>query len=231
MELNKVYRWDCLLVMKEIPDKSVDLLLTDPPYLHIKWWMKSPWLNKWCRSDNSNTVENMSDFGENEINMFLDTSYTKLKTMNMYIFCSKLQIPYYLNRALKNKYNYDLLIRDKDFTWIISRKFYANNSEYIIRIYDKWLNRLEDNMLYQKIQRHKRPTNKVHESEKPIKLLENYIILSTNEWDTILDPFAGSGTTCIAAKNLWRNFIGIEKEQYYVDISNQRLVYTTISLF
>lgn len=231
IELNKIYCWDYLEVIKQIPDKSIDLVLTDPPYLHVKWWMKSLWLNKWCRANNSNTVINMSDFWEKEIFKFLNIIDKKLKIMNSYIFCSKLQIPYYLNWAVEKKYNFDILIRDKDFTWIISRKFFANNSEYIIRIYKKWLNRFEDNIIYQKIQKFKRPINKLHESEKPIKLLENYIKLSSNEWDIILDPFAWSWTTWIACKNTNRNYILIEKEQKYVDIANNRLKNTIVSLF
>ena len=128
---------DCLELMKDIPDKSIDLLLTDPPYLHIKGGMKSKGLNKGCRNASSNVVSNMSDFNKEKIYNFLDTVKSKMKEINMYIFSSKLQVPYYLNWALENKCQFDILIWDKDFTGIISRKFFANNNEYIIRIYKK----------------------------------------------------------------------------------------------
>ena len=214
---------DCLEFMKDIPDKSIDLLITDPPYLHIKGGMKSKGLNKGCREANSNVVKNMSDFGEKSIYRFLDTAKPKMKEINMYIFSSKLQVPYYLNWALENKSQFDILVWDKDFKGIISRKFFANNSEYIVRIYKKGLNRLEDNMLYQKIHKFKRPTEKMHEAQKPVELLERFIKLSSNENDVILDPFMGSGSTGVACINTNRNFIGIELDENYYKIACERI--------
>ena len=114
---------DCLELVKDIPDKSVDLLLTDPPYLHIKGGCKSKVFNKGVRDSESKVVSDMSDFGEIEINEFLDTVKPKMKVFNAYIFCSKLQIPYYLNWALRNKYQFDMLIWDKMNYGLISRKF------------------------------------------------------------------------------------------------------------
>ncbi len=72
---------------------------------------------------------------------------------------------------------------------------------------------------------------KVHPTQKP-KLLFEWILENYSEkWMTILDPFLWSWTTAIACKELWRNYIGIEKEQKYVDIANKRLATTTVSLF
>lgn len=62
-----------------------------------------------------------------------------------------------------------------------------------------------------------------HITPKPIDLIENILKHSTNENDLVLDCFMGSGTTAIACKNTNRNFIGIEQEQKYVDITNERL--------
>lgn len=66
-------------------------------------------------------------------------------------------------------------------------------------------------------------SNKYHEAQFPIELAERVIKLFTCENDLVLDPFVGSGTTAIAAKNLNRNFIGIEKERQYVDLANTNL--------
>ena len=215
---------DCLELVKDIPDKSVDLLLTDPPYLHIKGGCKSKGLNKGVRDTKSKVVSNMSDFGEKEINEFLDIVKPKMKIFNAYIFCSKLQIPYYLNWALKNKCQFDVLIWDKDFTGIISRKFFAPNIEYIIRIYKKGLNQLDESKYYQKIKQYKRPKNKVHEAEKPVELLKEFIMLSSNNEDIILDMFMGSGTTGQAVLEVGnRKFIGIEKDETYFNIAKVRI--------
>ena len=65
--------------------------------------------------------------------------------------------------------------------------------------------------------------NKLHPTEKPIGLIELYVKNSSKIGDTILDPFAGSGTTLVACKNLNRNGIGFEKEQKYIDTIKNRL--------
>lgn len=61
-----------------------------------------------------------------------------------------------------------------------------------------------------------------HPTQKPMNILEKIILASTDEGDIILDPFNGSGTTGIAANKLKRNYIGIEKEKEYIDITIKR---------
>lgn len=70
-----------------------------------------------------------------------------------------------------------------------------------------------------------------HPTQKPVRLMSNIIEEFSNENDLILDPFAGSGTTGVAAKNLKRNYILIEKEPKYVEIARQRISATTGLLF
>lgn len=65
--------------------------------------------------------------------------------------------------------------------------------------------------------------NKDHEAQFPVELVERVIRLYTDEGDTILDPFMGSGTTAIAAIRTGRKYIGIEKEQKYVDLANKKI--------
>lgn len=62
-----------------------------------------------------------------------------------------------------------------------------------------------------------------HPTQKPLEILERIILASTNEGDTVLDPFNGSGTTGVAAKKLKRKYIGIELEKEYIDLSIRRL--------
>lgn len=68
-----------------------------------------------------------------------------------------------------------------------------------------------------------KPEGNHHPTVKPLKLMSYLITLFSREGDTILDPFVGSGTTCLAAKNLKRKYIGIEREQEYVEIAKARL--------
>lgn len=65
----------------------------------------------------------------------------------------------------------------------------------------------------------------LHPTQKPIELIEYLIKTYTNEGDVVLDNCMGSGTTCLAAKNLNRHYIGIEKEEKYFNIAKERLNY------
>lgn len=67
------------------------------------------------------------------------------------------------------------------------------------------------------------PMKNHHPTVKPLKLMSYLITLGSRKGDTILDPFVGSGTTCLAAKNLDRKYIGIEREEEYVKIAEARL--------
>ena len=71
----------------------------------------------------------------------------------------------------------------------------------------------------------------VHPTQKPIALMEYLIKTYTNENETVLDFTMGSGTTGVAAKNLNRNFIGIEQDQKYFNIAEQRIKETEFKLF
>ena len=62
-----------------------------------------------------------------------------------------------------------------------------------------------------------------HPTQKPLKLMQWCLEKYSDEGMSVLDPFMGSGTTCVACKKLGRNFIGIEKEPAYVEISKKRL--------
>ena len=70
--------------------------------------------------------------------------------------------------------------------------------------------------------------SKLHPTEKNHDLLKELILDNSDEEDLILDPCCGSGSHCLNAKELNRNFIGIEKEQEYVDIANKRLSQKTL---
>ena len=74
-----------------------------------------------------------------------------------------------------------------------------------------------------KSEKNKGPDANNHPTVKPLKLMRYLITLTTREGDTVLDPFVGSGTTCVAAKELNREYIGIDREAEYVENANARL--------
>ena len=236
MELNKIYNEDCLVGMKRIPDKSVDLIITDPPYEHVKGGMKSKKYNVGTWKSDSYMNAKMSDFKKKDIFNFLDVSIAKMNKVNMYIFCSKLQLAHYFDYLNKNKkLKYDLLVWDKssddDKYSMKSSKFFTQDIEYIVRIYESGvsLNKVwneektkSDSRYYMKRQKFKQPKGK-HGTMKPVELIERFIELSSNENDIILDGFMGSGTTAIAAMNTNRQYIGFELDEYYYNVAMKRL--------
>ena len=236
MELNKIYNEDCLEGMKRIEDNSVDLIIIDPPYEHVKGGMKSKKYNVGTWKADSYMNVKMSDFKKENIFNFLDASITKMKKVNMYIFCSKLQLAHYFDYLNKNKkLKYDLLVWDKssddDKYSMKSSKFFTQDIEYIVRIYESGvsLNKVwneertkSDSRYYMKRQKFKQPKGK-HGTMKPVGLIERFIELSSNENDIIFDGFMGSGTTAIACLNTNRNYIGFELDEEYYKASLERI--------
>lgn len=236
----KLLQGDCLELMEKTPEKSIDLIVADPPYLHVKGGMKSKRFNVgrvW--SADSRMVTEMSDFDKKEIFKFLDASLRVLKKANLYSFCSKLQLIHYFeyiseynagapkSRALK----YDLLIWDKLDNRMMSSKFHASDIEYVVRIYEPGvsLNKVwdedgkkSDSDHYMKLQSFKKPIGE-HTTQKPVELIKRLVRISSRENDLVLDPFMGSGTTGVACKDLGRNFIGMELDEEYFKIAKDRI--------
>ena len=234
LELNKVHLWDCLELMKLMPDKSIDLVLTDPPYefiskKHTWWWIYAPW--------NKKHLDELND----SFWMTFDPKYLlqeikrTCKSFNAYIWTNKSLLLDYIKFAVENWYKRDLLIWIKDnpvpaFNWK-----YLNDKEYCIYIKESWSTfntikwEYERYFTYYKNSIWNREFE--HPTVKPVFMIQRQLEISSNEWDIVLDPFLWSWTTAVACKSLNRNWIWIEKEPKYVDIANKRLANTTISLF
>ena len=236
--MNKIdlLQGDCLELLKDIPDESIDAVITDPPYEHVTGGMKSKTYNVGSWKANSYMNTKMSQFKHDDVFKFLDTVIPKMKKVNMYIFCSKLQLASYFDYLNKhNKLKFDLLIWDKsseDGKYTMkSSKFYTQDLEYVVRIYQSGVSlhkvwnedhTKSDSSYYMKRQHYIQPRG-LHESQKPVELLQKYLLTSTNENETVLDPFMGSGSTGVACVNTGRNFIGMELEEKYFDIAKERI--------
>ena len=241
----ELYNGNCLEIMKQIPDGSVDLCITDPPYWHKKSPGKPYSQRHQCNTDSkfSNSslynydctmIKNMSDFDDKCINDFMTMLVPKMKIMNAYIFCSETQVPYYTMWAENNGYMFSILVWEKPLS-IINKNRFSQNLEYIIRIYDYGtaLNKLPQNEFYNRVKKAK-PINgskKVHPTEKPVSIISEFVLLNSNENDTVLDPFMGSGSTGVACMTANRHFIGIELDQNYFNIAKNRIQSATIKLF
>lgn len=212
---NQVIQGDCLIEMQKIPDNSVDLIITDPPY-GIN-------LSKGYKKDGDRIL---GDDGFS-VMFFLDDILKEYKRIlkpdsAVYIFTRFDVFPYWWLKCKNYFYTKNCITWAKGggFTGDLNGN-YGNNSEMIIYLTNgkhKLREKREGNVWFI-------PKVKLeyHETQKPVSLLEKIILHSSDEGQVVLDPFAGSGTTGVAARNLKRNFILIEKEPEYVDIINKRL--------
>ena len=212
LELNKIYCADCLELMKQIPDKSIDLVLTDPPY--------GIWIKGKVGGEKLAKVTDYWDFNN------WDNDIPSKQYFNEMIRISKHCIIFWGNYFIENLTNSSCwIVWDKDNTWNFAdcELAWTNFDTAVRKIKIRWNWMLQDDMKNKEI--------RYHPTQKPVDLFKWILEHYSEKWQTILDPFLWSWTTAVACKEMWRNFIGIEKEQKYVDIANKRLATTTISLF
>lgn len=222
IEIDNIYNIDCLEGLKQIADKSIDLVVTDPPYEFVSGGMKNPKWNIGKMKADSYMITKMASFKEPDVRALLDALVPKFKHgYNAYFFCSEMQIVYYLKWAQEHKLRYNMLIWDRLVDSIISKKFYRSHIDYIVRIYGDG-NSLRDNgdippmRFYSKIKQGSQGKTTKHETEKNVSVISELILASSDKGDLILDPFMGSATTAIACRKTDRHYIGFEiNEEYY----------------
>ena len=148
-----------------------------------------------------------------------------MKKTNIYIFCNKNQLPKYLE-FYKDK-NFDVLVWNKTNPIPTVNNKYLSDLEYIVFAKEdgvKMYNTYEtSSKLFQTTVNKSDKDKYKHPTIKPLKIIKNLIVNSSNKGDIVLDCFSGSGTTCVAAKELGRQFIGIEIDPEYHRISLDRL--------
>lgn len=221
---------DCLELMKDIPDNSIDLVVIDPPYDFMskhysfgKTYAGAGAFGTLSRTyhkelDDSNIITGINEDVLKEL-------IRVQKKVNIYIWCSKEQILKYMN--FFKDYNMDLLTWHKTNPVPTCSNKYLSDTEYILFFREKGVKIYGTYATKKKY--YVTPTNKEdkklykHPTIKPLEIIENLIINSSQENDTILDCFMGSGTTGVACKELNRNFIGIELDKDYFNIAKERI--------
>lgn len=215
MKLNTIIQGDCLEVMKNIPDKSVDLVIADPPYgVNYDGGVTNDIKReKLVNDDTADLYQKIYP----EIYRILKDDGTA------YIFYASgyekevFPIPLFSQ--------YEVLIRFKtNATFGAANARYKQDYEPILYLRKKGGSKWRGNTKQRMVWFEKRnPKNIFHPTQKPIDVISRMILNSTDENDIILDPFLGSGTTAVACKQLNRNYIGIELSGEYCDIAKQRL--------
>jgi len=238
MELNQVICGDCLEVMKDIPDKSIDMIFTSPPYnmrtriRNGKYTTREKsehFSKKYSNFDDALPIDEFYDFHKKCINEMLRIS--KIVIYNFQIVTGSKEAFFKIIGDFSKDIK-DIIIWDKGFGQPAMHEKVLNSSYEFILIMedDKKCGRVIQNSTFkrgelQNILRINRVNSKIkgHSAVFPLKLAETIIKNFSNENDTVLDCFAGSGTTAIACINLNRNYILIEKEPKYVNIIRERL--------
>ena len=222
MEIDTIYNMDCLEGMKMIPDGSVDCIVTDPPYIVIQ-----PGRGAGAFGPNTRKFhEQLNDIADGISDAFLDEMVRVCKLPNIYMFCSKEQLPQFLNYAVSHGLSFDVLTWHKTNPVPTCYNKYLSDTEYIVFMRKKapLLGTYETKKKWFLTEVNKEDKELWgHPTCKPVHIVETFIINSSNEGDTILDPFMGSGTTAIAAIREKRHFIGFELNAEYYEKAMKRI--------
>lgn len=222
LEINKIYNMDCLEGMKLIPDNSIDLVVTDPPYI-----IETQGAGIYKQADKQ-YVKELNSINDGFSDNILDELCRVMKKINIYLFCSQKQIIPLLEYFVKDKKcNYNILCWHKTNPVPACGNKYLTDTEFILFFREKGVKingsfntkftyyitplNLKDKKKYK------------HPTIKPVDILQNLIINSCKENGIVLDPFIGSGSTAVACINTNRNYIGFEINDTYCDIANKRI--------
>lgn len=203
---------DCLEVMSEIATGGVDLVVTDPPY--------GISLTPQRENGKFKNTKVLNDDNLDWLDEWVNEIYRVSKNI-VCIFCGWQKVDVF-KQALEKKFICkNILVWNKD--WFGMGNNYRPNYELCILCCKTNLKTKSNNKSNILTYRRLSPTKMLHSCEKPVALLEDLIYELSNEGDVVLDCFMGSGSTGEAAKNLNRNFIGIELDEKYFNIAKERL--------
>ena len=204
--MNEIICADCLEVLKSMPDKSVDLVLTDPPY----GIGEAAGKNK-----SRGLLAKPRDYGDEAWDNAIPTQeyFDEMRrvSLNQIIFGGN-----YFAEYLGNSSCWVVWDKDNGATDFADCELAWTSFDTAVRKFRfRWNGMLQEDMAHKEVRQH--PT------QKPVELMRWCLDKYSNEGDIILDPFAGSGTTCVAAKILGRKYIGIEISPVYAEIARKRV--------
>lgn len=234
--INKIYAGDALKKIKYVKDNSIDLILTDPPY-NLGLFMKNRSTNLSALRENHFSGKKWDDLEEsvwikNMELLFQEFSRVLKKGGSIIVFMAIIKLESIIKIAEKNKFYYKTtgiwhkknpMPRNKDLHFINSTEPWL----YFTNITKTGVFNNKNKTVHDFFESGLTPSSEKkhggHPTQKPIALMDHLISLLSNEGDTILDPFMGSGSTGVSSKKLKRNFVGIELDEDYVEISKKRI--------
>lgn len=237
----QLYQGDCLEVMKNIPDKSVDLVLTDPPYgtTACKWDSVIPLEPMWkelkriIKKNGAIVLFGAEPFSSqlrlSNLDWFkYDWIWEKSKCGSAFTSKYRPQSKHEIISVFgKGRVNYYPQMEEGEpykRTRKVNNGDKPNNHKLGVTSESETVNtgyRYPSTVQF--FQQRWRRQDQVHPTQKPVALMEYLIKTYSNEGDVVLDFCAGSGTTGVAAKNLNRDFIGIEMDEGYFKVAKERI--------
>lgn len=210
--IGKIINADCMDILKQLPDKCIDLVLTDPPYGMD--YQSSRRTDKYNKIDGDNDLKWLPAFLE-------ELKRVSKQNSIWYIFCSWHKVDVFKQELEKVKNIKNILIWNKNnFGSGDLLCDFAPKYEMIIFCND---NKKLNGKRIPNVLNFAKTDNSLHPTQKPVDLFGCLIDKATQENDIVLDCFSGSGTTAIACHNLKRRFICIEKDVEYFAKSCERL--------
>lgn len=234
---SRVLNSDCLFALKQIPNSSIDLVITDPPY-NLGNFMRSRGTNMGKMRDNYFAYSGWDDLDFDEwceqMDLFLGECHRVLKVRGtLLIFMSVIKAETIINLAQKHKFYYKTV-----GIWHKTNPMPRNMNLQFVNSTESWLyfvngdttgtfnnekKMIHDFIESSTISNSERKLGR-HPTQKPLAIMKHFIKILSNENDTVLDPFMGSGSTGVACELLNRKFIGIEINTDYFNIACKRIV-------
>jgi len=220
----KLLQGDCLELMKDIEDSSIDLILTDPPYVFDNHGGGNKQRELTRKLEDKHIQPFSNGFDINSV--FVEFERV-MKSMNALIFCSNKQVSSIMSYWEQRKYSTTLLIWQKPNPIPFCNGKHVSEVEFIVYVRGKkvFFNNDVSMAEKKKVLLYPAPSSKkrLHPCEKPIPLLTHLLNIHSQKNDVVLDCFMGAGSTGIACLNTNRQFIGIELDQTYFEIANKRI--------
>jgi len=227
---------DCLNYMSAMDDESVDLIVTDPPYLmDYKTGRRNGKPNKYDVNKDpvqhkfETTIEGDDD--PELISKYIAECYRIMKPDTaMYMFCNSNKVAYFVTELEKYFSIRNIIVWVKNnHTAGDLRYAFGKKHEFIILVNKGEApiqgKRIQDVWMFDKVV----GVNQLHQNQKPLDLIKQCIEKHSKTDDVVFDGFAGSGTTAVAARDLNRQYICIEKDNEYYEVAKDRLAAGTTS--
>jgi len=227
---------DCIDILKKINNQSVHLVFTDPPY-NLGHFMHNRKTNLKKMRENQFAYAGWDNVPYDEwlkdMDIFLrESSRILVKGGSLLVFMAIIKVESIIELAEKNGFYYKTT-----GIWHKTNPMPRNMNLHFINSTEAWIyftygsktgtfnnkGKLVHDFFETSLTTQSEKRFGKHPTQKPIRLIDELVSLLSNEGDTVVDPFMGSGTTAVSCKKLNRSFIGIEQNIEYIEIARRRV--------